>query len=103
MITRETINKELGEIKYFNSRREMFDKAFDSVGKNTVLAAIGKYNTAICNASPKLYEVYVTLFIEGCTYEEAAEKLCYSSKYIYKFKRILVDYFFRELNKEDAQ
>ena len=73
MITLQTIKKELENIRYYYARKDMFNKAFDSVGKNEILRTAEKYNQAICGASPKLYEMYVALYIECCTYEAAAE------------------------------
>ena len=102
MITIETIKRELNDIKYYYARRELFDKAFDSVGKNTILQIVDKYNRAICHAGPKLYELYVCLYINCCTHEATAEELNYSTNYVYKTNKKLVEFFLRELNKEAA-
>ena len=102
LISLDTIKHELENIRYYYARREMFDKAFDSVGKNAILQTVNRYNTAICAAPPKLYELYVSLYIECCTYEAAAEALCYSVNYVYKTKKKIVDFFFNTMNKEAA-
>lgn len=34
MITIQTIKRELENIRYYYARKDMFEKAFDSVGKN---------------------------------------------------------------------
>lgn len=78
MITLNTIRKQLEDIRYYNGRRDTFDKAFGSVGKNGILQIVDVYNQAICHASPRLYEIYVALYIECCTYELAAEELGFS-------------------------
>ena len=103
MITLQTIKKELENIRYYYARKDMFNKAFDSVGKNEILRTAEKYNQAICGASPKLYEMYVALYIECCTYEAAAESLCYSVNYVYKTNKKIVDFFFNALNREAAE
>ena len=102
IISIETIKRELENIRYYYARRDMFDKAFDSVGKNTILQTVDRYNQAICAAPPKLYEMYVALYIECCTYEAAAESLCYSVNYVYKTNKKIVDFFFNAMNKEAA-
>ena len=102
IISIETIKRELENIRYYYARRDMFDKAFDSVGKNAILQTVDRYNTAICSAPPKLYEMYVSLYIECCTYEAAAESLCYSVNDVYKTNKKIVDFFFNAMNKEAA-
>lgn len=56
MVTLQTIKSELSDIRYYYARREMFEKAFDCVGKNAILEKVEKYNKAVLNAPPKLYE-----------------------------------------------
>ena len=102
MITIETIKRELEDIRYYYARRDMFDKAFDSVGKNTILQTVHRYNEAICSAPPKVYEMYVSLYIQCCTYEAAAEALCYSVNYVYKTNKKIVNFFYSAMNKEAA-
>ena len=102
MITIETIKRELENIRYYYARKDMFEKAFDSVGKNAILQTVSRYNAIICSAPPKIYEMYVSLYIECCTYEAAAEALCYSVNYVYKTNKKIVDFFFNAMNKEAA-
>ena len=102
MITTENIKSELENIRYYYARRDMFDKAFDSVGKNAILQTVNRYNEAICAAPPKIYEMYVSLYIQCCTYEAAAEALCYSVNYVYKTNKKIVNFFYNEMNKEAA-
>ena len=98
MITLQTIKEELSDIRYYYARREMFDKAFDCVGKNTILETVEKYNAAVLKAPPKLYEVYVALYITAHTQEAAAEELSYSVDYINKTNRKLICFFQKALS-----
>ena len=84
------------------SRKDTFAKAFDSVGQNGILGTVTRYNQIICMAPPRVYEVYVCLYIECCTYEAAAESLCYSVNYVYKTNKKIVDFCFNAMNKEAA-
>ena len=102
MITRDTVKKELDSIRYYYARREVLEKAFDSVGKNSITDQIDKYNAMICTAPVKIYEMYVALYIEGCTYEKAAEILGYSVNYVYKSNMKIVDFFQDALNKKEV-
>ncbi|MBQ3572108.1 MAG: hypothetical protein IJA15_04710 [Clostridia bacterium] len=96
------IRQELNQIRYYYSRRELFDKAFGCVGKSGIVDLVEKYNKAVCNAEPRLYEIYVSIYIEGCTQENAADQLGYSANYIYKMNRKLIAFFFSYFNKEEV-
>ena len=102
MITMETIKRDLEDIRYYHSRQEMFDKAFDSVGKNSILETLARYNKVICFAPPKIYEMYVYIYIKCCTQEVAAEELCYSVNYVYKLNKKILEFFYDNMNKEAA-
>ena len=98
MVTLQTIKSELSDIRYYYARREMFEKAFDCVGKNAILEKVEKYNKAVLNAPPKLYEVYVALYVTAHTQKAAAEELNYSIDYISKTNGKLVRFFQKELS-----
>ena len=89
----ERIRQELDEVRYYNANRERFQKAEALVGKNRAVYAFEKYNSLIQTASPKLYEIYVALYVQGWTYEVTAEEFNYSVNYIYKTNMALVKYF----------
>ena len=102
MITIETIKTELANIRYYHARKDSFDKAFDSVGQNGILDTVNRYNQVICTAPPRIYEMYVCLYVQCCTYEAAAETLCYSVNYVYKTNKKIVDFFYEAMNREAA-
>ena len=102
MITKETVRKDLEDIRYYYARKETFDNSFDGIGKNAILNTVERYNRAICDASPKLYEMYVCLYVRCCTYDGAAEALGYSNNYIYKTNMKIIDFFYNEFTKEVA-
>lgn len=89
----ERIRQELEEVRYYNANRERFQRAEALVGKNRAVYAFEKYNSLIQTASPKLYEVYVALYVHGWTHEVTAAELNYSENYVYKTNRSLIEYF----------
>lgn len=89
----ERIRQELDEVRYYNANRERFQQAEALVRKNRAVYAFEKYNSLIQTASPKLYELYVALYVHGWTYEVTAEEFNYSVNYIYKSNKALIDYF----------
>ncbi len=99
----ETIREELKEIRYYYSRKDMFEKASQEVGASAVADKIGKYNDAIRYAPPRLYEIYVSLYINNNTFESLADKLGFSYDYIQKLNRKLVKYFQENVVVEEGR
>ena len=85
----------------FSVDKETFDKAFDSVIKNNILDLIEKYNVAMSIAEPKLFELYVCIYIHGNTYDAAAKEMAYSKDYVTKHHRRLMKYLINYFNNEE--
>ncbi len=102
MITVNMIKKDLEDIRYYYSRKDTFESAFDFVGKNDAAEKVDRYNRAICSAPLKLYDIYIAVYVKCCTYETAAEELGFSVNYVYKCNRRIVSYLYEALNKEAA-
>ena len=92
MVTVSTIRNDLKDIRYYFSRKEVFDKALDSVGKSTIIEKIEKYNEAIKTASPRLYDLYVSLYLNNNTQESLADKLGYTLEHISRLNSSLVKF-----------
>lgn len=90
MVTLKNIRDDLKKIKYYYARKEMFDKAFESTGNNEVINIVSKYNDIIKSATPKLYELYVYLYLQNMTQEDVADKLCYTTEYIQMLNKQLL-------------
>ena len=103
MITSANIKADLDKIRYYYTRKETFDKAFDSVIKNSILDLIEKYNVAMSVAEPKLFELYVCIYIHGNTYDAAAKEMAYSKDYVTKHHRRLMKYLINYFNNEEKQ
>ena len=73
-MTIEQIRKELQDIRYYYSRKAMFDRASDCVAKNAAVELARKYNEAIQTAPPKLYDLYISLYTDNNTQASLAEK-----------------------------
>ena len=52
-------------------------------GGNNITELVEKYNLSIKEASPQLYDIYISLYVKGNTQEGAAEEMLYSSFYVY--------------------
>lgn len=100
-MTASAIRSDLKEIRYYYSRQNVFDKVEESVGKNAILDKIALYNQVICNASPRLYDLYVSLYLQNNTQDSLSDKLGYTTETISRLNSQLVKFFLKELNKEE--
>lgn len=100
MITVATIREDLRDIKYYCARKKMFEEASARVGQSSVLEKVGTYNKCICEAPPRLYDIYVSLYLTGNSQDSLAEYLGYSVEYISKLNSQLIRYFQTHLGKE---
>lgn len=66
-MTTEHIRRELQDIRYYYSHKAMFDRAADCVAKSTAVGLAEKYNAAIGSAPPRLYALYLSLYIGNDT------------------------------------
>ena len=92
-MTTEEIRAELQDVRYYYSRKAMFDRAKACVAKNAAVALAEKYGNAVRNAPPRLYDIYVTLYVENNTQASAAEKWGYSEGYIRNLNKQLYAFF----------
>lgn len=98
MLSLEIIREDLRNIRYYFSRKEKLNKHFEIVGENEITNTIAKYNAAICKAPPKLYELYVYLYVEGNTQESAAEEFGYSTDYLQRMNKQLLKFLQAHMN-----
>ena len=94
------IREDLKDIRYYYSRKELFDKASAyRVGKSTIEDKVNKYNDAICSAPPRLYDLYISLYLQNHTQESLSEKLGYTFEYVSRLNTQLVRFFQKKLNE----
>lgn len=97
MYTIDRIRKELRDVAYYYSRKEQFDKALPGVTSSAFLDTVQKYNEAIVSAPPRLYDLYLCIYVEHNTHEAAAYLMQYSIQYIEatnsKLYRFFLNYF----------
>ena len=94
------IREDLKDIRYYYSRKAMFEKASASVGENSILKKINDYNALIRLAPPRLYDLYVSLYLENNTQESLSDKLGYSVEYISKLNGQLIRFFQKNIKEE---
>lgn len=80
-------------------RKDDFDAAFRKTGENKVIEKVKLYNQIIQIASPKLYDLYVSLYIDCHTQESLSDKLGYTPEYIQMLNKKLLKFLQTNLNK----
>ena len=93
MVTFQEIKNDLLEIKFYYTRKKSMDEAFRSLGYNTVIKKVEKYNELIKNAPPQLFDLYVQIYVNHHTQESYADLMGYSREYITKINKRLLHYF----------
>ena len=102
-MTTEHIRRELQDIRYYYSHKAMFDSASDCVAKSTAVGLAEKYNAAIVSAPPRLYALYLSLYIGNDTQASLAEKRGCSEGYIRNLNRQLYAFFQGAFEKTDKK
>ena len=90
MLSLKIIRDDLKEIRYYYSRKSLFDEALRSVSSNSILDKARKYNEAVATATPKLYDLYVCLYIKNFTQEGLSIELNYTPEYIQMLNKQLL-------------
>lgn len=97
MKTLTEIREDLKEIRYYYSRKKMFDEASKVVGKSNVMAKVERYSEAIRDAEPRFYDLYINLYVKGFTQEGLAAEMNYTTEYIQILNKRLVLYLQKNL------
>lgn len=99
MVTLAKVRADLRDIKYYCARKKMFEEASVRVGKSAIFDKIDLYNTCVCNAPPRLYDIYVSLYLENNTQESLSEHIGYSVEYISKLNGQLIRFLQKTLQE----
>ena len=82
MKTLQEIRKDLKEIRYYYTRKNLFDEGCKIVGANYITEKSKQYAEAVKEAPPKLYDLYINLYLKGATQEGLAIEMGYTPEYI---------------------
>ena len=65
MISLKQIRQDLRGIRYYYFKQKMFDGLANSLGQNEIVERAAMYNKAMQKAPIKLYDVYISLYINN--------------------------------------
>lgn len=100
-MTLTQIREDLKDIRYYYARKDIFEEAFKSTGINSIVDKAKQYNDAMQTASPKLYDLYISLYIKNNTQESLSEELCYTPEYIQMLNKQLLKFLQTKLVKKE--
>lgn len=92
MMTRQEIQADLREIRYYYSMKEMFDKSVDTVKPLAIIEKVNRYNKAMENASAKMLALYLSLYVYNNSQAVIAEDWNLTRESIKNQNRLLQEY-----------
>ena len=66
-MTLDQVKSDLKEIQYYYAKQKELDGASRTIGASKIAKKVELYNAAVRNAPVKLYEVYVSLYVNNNT------------------------------------
>lgn len=100
MLTLNKIREDLKEIRYYYSRKAMFDECKNKVIGNSITEKARRYNEAVRTAPPRLYDMYMMLYVKGFTQEGLSVELNYTPVYIQMLNKKLLLFLQSKLANE---
>ena len=91
------IREDLKDIRYYYSKQKMFDGLAKSVVQNEVVEKATKYNEAMRKAPVRLYDLYVSLYINNNTQAALAFDWDVSCEYIKMLNKSLCEYLQKQI------
>lgn len=90
MLTLKKIREDLREVRYYYSRQDLFEDAFKKIVSNAVLEKVERYNEAVKTAPPRLYDLYLNLYVKNYTQEGLSIEQNYTPEYIQMLNKKLL-------------
>ncbi len=97
MLSLAQIRTDLKEIRYYYSKQKLFDSLSKSVAENAVIEKAAQYNHAVKNAPARLYDVYVSLYVQNNSQAALAYDWDVSSDYIKMLNKRLCEFLQTQL------
>ena len=96
-MTLQQIRQDLRDIRYYYSKKALFDSLSGVVVPSALLEKVGQYNTAMQGAPARLFDLYLSLYIRDNTQAALADEWNYSNDYIKQLNLQLCEYLRKTL------
>lgn len=100
-MTVEQIKNDLKDIQYYYANKEAFDIGANEIGSNYIITLAEKYNKVIRNAPPRLYDLYVRMYLMNKTQETVGIETNFSWQTIALNCKKLMNFLVEELTKHE--
>ena len=86
------IRSDLKDVKYYYSRKKTIDEAMQVTGWNEIASKVQQYNDLMKTASPRMYDLYVSLYIKNHTQESYSLELGVTEEYVQRLNNQLLKF-----------
>lgn len=97
MITMQQVKEDLREIRYYYAKQKDMEGASRTVGTSKITEKIARYNAAVQKAPMRLYDLYVSLYVNNNTQLTVALDWDYTVDYIKKLNHRLCQFLRKQL------
>lgn len=101
MITISVVRNDLKDIKYYYSRKNLFDKAVTITNGNEIVDKVNTYNEIMKSASPRIYDLYYSLYVINHTQESYSNELGCTPEYVQRLNKQLLKFLLSKLNSQE--
>ena len=98
MTTISAIRNDLKDIKYYYSRKALFDKAIVATNGNEIVSKVNTYNELMKSASLRIYDLYYSLYVINHTQESYSDELGCSPEYVQRLNKQLLKFLLSKIN-----
>ncbi len=97
MKTMQTIREDLREIRYYYAKQKMFDNASKTIVTCSVAEKVSRYNQVVKYAPARLFDLYISLYVQNNTQEALAFDWNFSTAYIKQLNKKLCEFLYEKM------
>jgi len=98
MLTIQQIREDLNDIRFYYSKQKAIDYASKTVVQSSVVDKVNKYNQAVKDAPVRLYDLYISLYVQNNTQAALAYDWDCSERYIAKMTKDLQEFLAKAIS-----
>ena len=104
MVDYKTVKDDLNDIRFFYARKDIFENGSQTIGENDgIIDKVKKYNELVRKAPARLYEMYISMYLQNNTLESLAASVGLSYVSVQRTNGQLIKYLKKEINKGEQQ
>lgn len=96
-MTIEQVRKDLADIRYYYSMETVFKKSSSLIVPKLFMEKVEKYSKAMSMSNPRLFTVYVALYVQNNSQQTVADDWCRSREYVRQLNKDLCEFLVKTL------